>query len=136
MARRWLSLRRAAANMKRGLTPSSQAERQRPEPVHDCAQRAPRVAASPPPQDVQYVAHDGCRLPRVDSGGTGGGTDLDATCAAGAAVEDFAHSKVERSDECVPTVNHSIHSIMSFGHKASPSMVQSDINLRFHVGQI
>src|SRR5438034_3556750 len=55
-ARRWLSLRRGAANMNRGLTPSSQAERQRPEPVHDCAQRAPRLVASPPPRRMSNTS--------------------------------------------------------------------------------
>ena len=42
--------------MKRGLTPSSQAERQRPEPVHVCAHRAPRLAASPPPRRMSNTS--------------------------------------------------------------------------------
>src|SRR4030095_7690124 len=42
--------------MKRGLTPSSQAERQRPEPVHVLAQRAPRLAGSPPPRRISSTS--------------------------------------------------------------------------------
>src|SRR4029434_2449556 len=42
--------------MKRGLTPSSQAERQRPEPVQDCAQRAPLLATSPPPRRMSNTS--------------------------------------------------------------------------------
>ncbi len=94
--------------MKRGLTPSSQAEIQRPEPVHDLRPAgAPAGRVTAPAQNVEHVAHDGCRFPGVDSGRTGGGTDLDASRAAGAAVEDFAHSNVERGDECVTAVHHS-----------------------------
>ena len=68
---------------------------------------APARCVSASTENVQYVADDGCRLPGVDSGRTGGGTDLHASCATGAAVEDFTHSKVERGDECVAAVNHS-----------------------------
>jgi hypothetical protein len=55
-ARRSLSLKRVAANMKRGLTPSSQAEIQRPEPVQVLAQRAPRLVASPPPRRMSSTS--------------------------------------------------------------------------------
>jgi hypothetical protein len=42
--------------MKRGLMPSSQAERQRPEPVHAFAHRAPRLDASPPPRRISSTS--------------------------------------------------------------------------------
>src|SRR5262244_3712340 len=42
--------------MKRGLTPSSQADRHRPEPVHVAAQRAPRLDASPPPRRISNTS--------------------------------------------------------------------------------
>jgi hypothetical protein len=72
-----------------------------------CPAGAPAGRITASTQNVQYVAHDGCRLPGVDSGRTGGGTDLDAPRAAAAAVEDFAHSNVKRGDKCVTAVNHS-----------------------------